>query len=275
MDYWALQKQVVNKVLCAGDLLAAEWSRPGGPRGHGDKADIDREIEEQLRADLLGLLSCDFWGEETGHQLSGDEFCWVVDPNDGTSDFLRGHRGSALSVGLLHNAVPVLGVVYAPVTDGGPDCISWAKGQGSLLRNGKAVRFRLDHLDLEPGTKVLVSMAARSKPELNTELCAPADFSPMPSIAYRLARVAVGDAIACASLVPVSAHDIAAGHALLIGAGGVILNEDGEPISYESETCLLRASLRCFGGASRACLKLVQRDWERLFYSGDPLQHGL
>lgn len=268
MDYLALQKQVVDKVLAAGDLLAAEWDRPGGPRGCGDKAEIDREIEEQLRADLLGLLSCDFWGEETGHRLNGDEFCWVVDPNDGTSDFLRGHRGSAVSVGLLRNAVPVLGVVYAPITDSGPDCISWAKGQGSLLRNDKAVRFRLDHLELEPGTKVLVSTAARSKPELNAELCAPADFSPMPSIAYRLARVAVGDAIACASLVPVSAHDIAAGHALMIGARGVLLDQDGEPISYESEARLSRASLRCFGGAPRACLELVQRDWDRLFNAG-------
>ncbi|MCY1365910.1 Fructose-1,6-bisphosphatase/inositol-1-monophosphatase [compost metagenome] len=69
-----------------------------------------------LRRELLLLLDCDFWGEETGSRLTGHEYCWVVDPNDGTSDFLRGRRGSAVSVGLLHNAVPVLGVVYAPVT---------------------------------------------------------------------------------------------------------------------------------------------------------------
>jgi hypothetical protein len=65
------------------------------------------------------------------------------------------------------------------------------------------------------------------KPELNSELCSPGSFIAMPSIAYRLARVAAGDGDAGVSLVPVSAHDVAAGHALLIGAGGVLVDQDG------------------------------------------------
>lgn len=261
MDYVDLLERVVETALSA-----AEWARAGGPRGSGDKAEVDTEIEEKLRAELLGLLNCDFWGEETGHRLTGAEFCWVVDPNDGTSDFLQGLRGSAVSVGLLRNAMPVLGVVYAPVPPGrGPDCISWARGLGGVMRDGRLTFNRLDRLDLEAGSKVLVSAAAASKPELNAELCAPADFIPMPSIAYRLARVAAGDAVAGVSLVPVSAHDIAAGHALLIGAKGVLLDQEGKFISYDSEAQLSRASLRCFGGAPGACHKLIRRDWDRLF----------
>ncbi|HGN3056309.1 inositol monophosphatase family protein [Pseudomonas aeruginosa] len=259
-------ERVVETVLSAGSLLAAEWARPDGPRGRSDKAEVDVEIEEQLRAGLLRLLNCDFWGEETGHSLTGAEFCWVVDPNDGTSDFLQGRRGSAISVGLLRNAVPVLGVVYAPVTPArGPDCVSWAKGLGGIMRNRKMVLSRLEHLDLVPGSKVLMSTAAASKPELNAELCAPADFIPMPSIACRLALVAAGDAVAGASLVPVSAHDVVAGHALLIGARGVLLDQHGEHISYESEERLSQCSLRCFGGAPRACQELLQRRWDKLF----------
>lgn len=266
MNYWGLLVRVIEQVLSAGKLLAAEWERPNGPRGNGDKAEIDIEIEVLLRRELVHLLDCDYWGEETGSRLTGHEFCWVVDPNDGTSDFLQGRRGSAISVGLLCNAVPVLGVVYAPVTDDrGADCISWAKGLGGVLRNGKLVQARLDDLDLEPGSKVLVSTAAASKPALNSKLCAPAEFNPMPSIAYRLARVAVGDAVAGVSLVPVSAHDIAAGHALLIGAGGVLIDQVGNPIGYETELRLSTASLRCFGGARRACQELAQRAWDELF----------
>ena len=261
-----LLEQVIENVLLAGKLLAAEWDRPDGPRGDGDKAQVDVEIEVALRRKLLGLLDCDYWGEETGSRLTGHAFCWVVDPNDGTSDFLQGRRGSAISVGLLHNAVPVLGVVYAPVTnDRGADCISWAKGLRGVLRNGQILGDRLDHLDLEPCSTVLVSTAASDKPELNAELCAPAKFIPMPSIAYRLARVAAGDAVAGVSLVPVSAHDVAAGHALLIGARGVLLNQHGDPICYESKDQMSKVSLRCFGGAPRACHALTQRSWEKLF----------
>jgi myo-inositol-1(or 4)-monophosphatase len=112
---------------------------------------------------------------------------------------------------------------------------------------------------------VLISSAAAIKPEINAELCAPAGFIPMPSIAYRLARVAAGDAVVGVSLVPVSAHDVVGGHALLIGARGVLLDQDGFPISYESKEKMAIVASRCFGGAPCACRELVQKDWGRLF----------
>lgn len=258
--------QVIESVVGAGRILAAEWQRPGGPRGSGDKADVDIEIEQVLHADLLGLLDCDFWGEETESRLTGAEYCWVVDPNDGTADFLKGHRGSAISVGLLRDAEPILGVVYAPVTDTrGPDYIAWEAGLPSILRNGQQIRTCLLHQALTSNSQVLVSTAAKSKPELNAELCAPAKFTPMPSIAYRLALAAAGDAIAGVSLVPVGAHDVVAGHALLLGAQGVLLNQDGDPITYSSQTGFSKVSTRCFGGSPQACDQLSKRAWTKLF----------
>lgn len=56
-----------------------------------------------------------WWGEETGHVLTGYPFCWVVDPNDGTSDFLRGLAGSTIPVGLLHDGKSVIGEDGTPV----------------------------------------------------------------------------------------------------------------------------------------------------------------
>jgi len=111
----------------------------------------------------------------------------------------------------------------------------------------------------------MVSTAATNKPEINSELCSPGCFVAMPSIAYRLARVSAGDGDAGVSLVPVSAHDVAAGHALLIGAGGVLIDQDGNSITYVTEADMQTVSLRCFGGTSEACKTLVTRNWSTVF----------
>jgi fructose-1,6-bisphosphatase/inositol monophosphatase family enzyme len=267
VDYLALLPRVIETVERAGELLRAEWFRFSGPRGHGDKADIDLEIEEALRPELLALLNCDFWGEETGHSLSGHPWCWVVDPNDGTKDFLQGLKGSSIAVGLLHHNLPVLGVVHAPVTSAGlSDCIAWAEGLSYLIRNGNAITVNLPDASFTNQSVILVSAAAVKKPAINTELCAPASFCAMPSIAYRLAKVAVGDALCGISLFPVSAHDVVAAHALLRGAKGVLINENGVEITYENEDKKLNVSKRCFGGGPSACRELAQRDWGRIFF---------
>lgn len=67
------------------------------------------------------------------------------------------------------------------------------------------------------------------------------------------------------SLYPVSAHDIVAGHALLIGANGVLIDENGNPIRYQTEAEMLQVSRRCFGGTPRVCAGLVARDWSKVF----------
>lgn len=149
----ALPQQILPLVIeiaeRAGTLLASESCRPGGPRGAGAKAEIDVEIEQMLRPELLDILNCDWWGEETGYTLTGNPWCWVVDPNDGTSDFLKGLKGSAVSVGLLHNHKPVLGVVHAPITPGGlSDCIAWAAGMTHLIRNDLPIHVELSHQTL-------------------------------------------------------------------------------------------------------------------------------
>ena len=111
--------RVVDLVIEAGALILSELQRPGGPRGSGYKAEVDVEIEVMLRRGLEKIVSCDYVGEETGSHQTGHRYCWVVDPNDGTAGFLAGRAGSAVSVGLLDDGEPVLGVVYAPATPRG------------------------------------------------------------------------------------------------------------------------------------------------------------
>jgi ADP-ribosylglycohydrolase/fructose-1,6-bisphosphatase/inositol monophosphatase family enzyme len=252
---------VIDLVTQAGVWLAAEFSRPDGPRfSDTDTSPIDTEIELFLRERLTALLPARFVGEEAGVLAAeANGYCWVVDPHDGTRAFLEGRRGSAISVGLLRGGVPVLGVVYAPTSpDRGPDMIAWAEGN-AITRNGVPVSIDLGRRALTEGDVVFLNHGAGQRPVWNSVACAPARFMPLPSIAYRLARVAVGDGIATVTLRPVNAHDIAAGHALLTAAGGVLVAEDGMPVTYgEGGDC---RPFACFGGAPAAVATLRARTW--------------
>jgi ADP-ribosyl-[dinitrogen reductase] hydrolase len=252
---------VIALVTEAGRWLAAEFARPDGPRSSNhDTSPIDTEIELFLRARLTALLPARFVGEEAGVLAAeANGYCWVVDPHDGTRAFLEGRRGSAISVALLRQGEPVLGVVYAPTSpDRGPDMIAWAEGTG-ITRNGTPVTIDLTSRELTATDVVFLNHGAGQRPVWHTAACAPARFMPLPSIAYRLARVAVGDGLATVTLRPVNAHDIAAGHALLTAAGGVLVAEDGVSVTYgEHGDC---RPFACFGGAPKVVATLRARIW--------------
>ena len=104
-DLPALHAAVCEAVKQAGAMLEAEFSRARGPRGSYSKAPVDVEIEEFLHHALTALLPVPFRAEEK-HDITPDAggTLWLVDPHDGTSAFLGGFRGSAVSVALLHQA---------------------------------------------------------------------------------------------------------------------------------------------------------------------------
>ena len=252
---------IIAAAEAGGRRIAAEFARGGGPRGADGHAPIDEEVEADLRQVLLALLPASWRGEETGFApMAGSPFCWLVDPDDGTSAFLEGHRGSAVSIALLRDGVPVLGVVHAPCSpDRGPDTIAWAEGLGHLLRNGAPVASDLRRRDLASGAIVFVSQGAAQRPFGNAALVRPGRFLALASIAYRLARVAAGDGVAAVSLNAPCGWDYAAGHALLRGAGGELLDETGAAVAYTPDG--RSATRRCFGGAPAAARALAARNW--------------
>jgi ADP-ribosyl-[dinitrogen reductase] hydrolase len=249
----ALLPQVTAIVQAAGAWLRAEFHRPGGPRGRSSKAVIDTEIEQFLKAHLLHLHPAGWRGEETPRTTTGSTDTWVVDPQDGTRAFLKGLRGPAISVALLRDGMPVLGIVYAPTApDDCGDMFTWAEG-AELRRNGFAVP-RMTPFGYDHRTVIAMNEEAADYAAPNHARYAPARVMSMPSIAYRLALVAVGEADLGLSLTHgLDAYDIAGGHALLIGAGKVLTDLGGLPIRYDRSMTYAG----CIGG-TEALIRAVQ-----------------
>lgn len=252
MNYAHALETALDAARKAGAMLREDFHRPGGPRGLDDHADLDKPAEEAIRR----ILQAEFpdWGhrgEETGEAAGapGEEHRWIVDPNDGTRSFLRGWRGAAVSIALVRGERPVLGVVYAYAVGAEGDLVSWAEGCGPVRRNGRPVEGRRQDV-------VLVSQDADRKSEVNARLVAPRRFLVVPSVAWRLARVAAGDGIAASSLSSPCDWDVAAGHALLLGAGMDLFDSMGQPIRYDRW-----GGGNVFGGDPEVVRELVGRDW--------------
>jgi ADP-ribosylglycohydrolase/fructose-1,6-bisphosphatase/inositol monophosphatase family enzyme len=225
---------------------------------------VDEEAERVIRQHLLDAFpGWGYRGEETGSVAGAEPFQWLVDPNDGTSAYLKGWRGSAVSIALLHKGMPVLGVVYAfGYPDDLGDLIAWAQGC-PLTRNGRALASSLTDRKLDRQSIVFLSQDADRSPGANAECVRPARYTALPSIAYRLARVAAGDGVAAVSLNGPGAWDYAAGHALLRASDGVLLNEEGREVAYTPDGH--SSTQWCFGGSPAAARELVRRDWGKVF----------
>lgn len=103
---------------------------------------VDLQIEQRLREELGALIpEADFIGEESNSKNASSEYAWIVDPIDGTANFVRGIKECCISVGLVKNGNPVLGVVYAPWL-----CEMYAaeEGCGATLNGEKIVTSKRD-----------------------------------------------------------------------------------------------------------------------------------
>lgn len=180
IHYQAALNAAVDAALEAGKLLRAESQRPGGPRGSGGHADVDEQAEQVIRKKILAAFPAAYRGEETGSASGGDtEHIWLVDPNDGTSAYLKGWRGSAVSIALVRQGALVLGVVYAPTyPDDNGDMFAWAEGCGPVTRNGTPVTTSLADKDLKGDDDVpaivFISQDADKNPAANAACVAPA-----------------------------------------------------------------------------------------------------
>ena len=137
----------------------------------------DRRAEETLRAELAKARpGYGFLGEEGGrHEGTDKTHTWIVDPLDGTTNFLHGIPQFAISIGLERDGAIVAGVIYNPVTD---ELFTAERGKGAFLNDQRlrvAARKRLAEAvvacglphhgrgDLELGTRELGAVQERSR----------------------------------------------------------------------------------------------------------------
>jgi ADP-ribosyl-[dinitrogen reductase] hydrolase len=243
---------------------AAELARENFHRGEAHRTDeqADREIEILL---LKAFPNYGYRGEEVGltaYPRDQKEHLWLVDPQDGTTAAARGFRGSAVSIALLRDGLPVLGVVLAyAAPDSSGDLFYWAEGMKALHRNNDSV---LRTWQFSPTTQSIafISQDADQAPEANAKILYPMRYRSIPGIAYRLALVAIGEGDLAISLNGPTGWDVAGGHALLIGAGGDLFDATGKQVTYDKTGSPLNRELgRCFGGHADFVSRYTDRSW--------------
>ena len=202
-------------------VAAGEFSVETKERGD-PVTEADRLVNERLRE----ILPCEGEGwlsEETVDDLQrlDKRRVWVVDPLDGTREFVERIPEYCVSIGLVEDGVPVAGGIANPATG---EVLIGGVGLGLRL-NGEAVTAS-DRGTLDDAV-VLASRSEVKRGEWARFEGASFRVQPMGSVAYKLALVAAGRADATWTLVPKHEWDVAAGIALVRAAGGEVFSPTG------------------------------------------------
>ncbi|WP_445362746.1 3'(2'),5'-bisphosphate nucleotidase CysQ [Microbulbifer sp. ANSA003] len=181
---------------------------------------------------------------------------WIVDPLDGTKEFIRRNGEFTVNVALIENGEPVLGVVYVPVLN-----ITYAgcKGEGAFKRdaNGETeirvrpLRPRLDNSEVvelvasrSHGTGTVDQLVQRIESELGAVECKNMGSS------LKLCLVAEGAADLYPRLAPTCEWDTAAAQAVVEAAGGIVVDEEFNLLRYNTKDSLLNPFFYVIGDSS-------------------------
>ncbi len=199
------------------------WEKePGNPVSAADLA-VDRFLQRELQA----LLPSAGWlSEETADAPDRLEngLLWLVDPIDGTRDYVRGRTGWAVSVALVSAGRPLLGMLHAPARGRGPGGEFWygEAGQGSW-RNGQRL-IASSRCELS-GARVPAHQVGQEDADLVM-------VEQPNSIALRLAMVAADEADIVATLRWGFEWDIGAAALIAREAGAAVTDAFGQPLGY-------------------------------------------
>jgi 3'(2'), 5'-bisphosphate nucleotidase len=188
-------------------------------------------------------------------ERSGWQRYWLVDPLDGTREFLARNGQFTVNIALIERHAPALGVVHVPVTDttylgcpgtgawrarpaGPPEAIRVAPHSATPLRVVGSRSHRGDSLD---------SFLDRAGPH---------QLVPVGS-SLKFCLVAEGEADVYPRLGPTSEWDTAAAHAVLMAAGGTVSRLDGAPLAYNTRAELINPHFVAYGPKDRDWLALL------------------
>jgi myo-inositol-1(or 4)-monophosphatase len=190
----------------------------------------NRVLREMLVRDGEGWLS-----EESADDLArlDREQVWVVDPLDGTREFVEGIPEWCISIGLVERGQAVAGGILNPATE---EKIVGSLA-GGVTYNGKPAHPSLR--DSLAGALVLGSRSEAKRGEWKRFEGGPFTVRHVGSVAYKLGLVAAGKADATWTLVPKNEWDVAAGTALVTAAGGFVRRLEGQPPVFNNRSPLM------------------------------------
>jgi len=193
-------------------------------------------LEERLRDSFptYGWLSEET--ADTRDRLS-KERVWVVDPLDGTKEFIEGLPQFVVSIALAENGLPVVGVLHNPVTG---ETFSAAVGQGATLNGEHVMTSKVERLEeamiLNSRSETRRGLWKRYEPYFRL-------LKPMGSVAYKLGLTAAGRADIFATLRPKNEWDVCAGHIILKEAGAELRGLTGEERRYNNRHTIIKPGL--------------------------------
>lgn len=217
---------------------AVEVEHKSGGRGPITEADrvANRVLHEALVRPGEGWLS-----EETVDDEARlvQQRVWVVDPVDGTSEFVAGIPEWCVSVAMVENGRPVAGGICNPATG---EIFLGAAGIGLTYNGQPAAASTKAGL---AGTVVLASRSELKRGEWERFQHGELQVRSMGSVAYKLALVAAGRADATWTLMPKNEWDVAAGAALLEAGGGVVRTPANLPLKFNQKSPALPGLFGC------------------------------
>jgi len=206
--------------------------------GHDPVTAADRAVDTVLRQHLLregeGWLS-----EETADNPSrlDKQRVWIVDPLDGTREFVLGLPEFCVSIGFVENGRPVAGGIYNPATK---ETFLGAVDAGVTYNGKPAAPSQRTAL---AGALVLASRSEVKRGEWKVFEGAGFKTQAMGSVAYKLALVSAGLADVTFTLTPKNEWDVAAGAALVLSAGGFVSTLENTPLRCNRKDPLLSGLL--------------------------------
>ena len=199
---------------------------------------VQRFLEDAFRALIPG---CEFLAEEDGDSdhVIGDAYTFVIDPIDGTTNFMLGRRASCISVALLKNKKAVFGAVYDPYADryysAMPHLGAYCNHR-PIRVSERAPAAGVASLGTSPYQR---DVTARPVSEIAYELLMRfGDIRRIGSAALEICAVACGELDAYCEPI-LSPWDFAAGQLILTEAGGVSCDFSGNPLTFASPTSVV------------------------------------
>ncbi len=196
-----------------------------------------RIIADSLRARYPDIPVLSEEGKEAPFEIrrNWDRF-WLVDPLDGTKEFVKRNGEFTVNIALVENSIPVAGIIHIPVADK-MYLADVREGCWEISGNG---RRRLEAAQIAAGVPVrIVRSRSHPAPQLNELLSLiPSHQVIKRGSALKFCAVAAGEADFYPRFGPTWEWDTAAGQAIVTATGGVMMDFSGKPFVYNKETLL-------------------------------------